>query len=83
MCYGSAMSFFIGEIYYSLKAPDDGALNLIRFDKFNNEFLKFQNPRIEGGILTEKGKELFFKYRESLEKDNFLYHFSTSILESN
>ena len=83
MCYGSAMSFFIGEIYYSLKAPDDGALNLIRFDKFNNDFLKFQNPRIEGGILTEKGKELFFKYRESLEKDNFLYHFSTSILESN
>ena len=38
MCYGSAMSFFIGEIYYSLKAPDDGALNLIRFNKFNNAF---------------------------------------------
>ena len=63
MCYGSAMSFFIGEIYYSLNAPDDGALNLIRFDKFNNDYLKFQNPKIEGNILAEKGKELFSEYR--------------------
>jgi tRNA(adenine34) deaminase len=83
MCYGSAMSFFIGEIYYSLKAPDDGALNLIRFENFNNDFLKFQNPRIEESILTERSKELFSEYRESLEKDSFLYQFSTSILESN
>jgi tRNA(adenine34) deaminase len=83
MCYGSVMSSFIGEIFYSLKAPEDGALNLIRFDKFNNDFLKFQNPKIEGNVLTEKGKELFLEYRKGLEMGSYLYHFATSIIESN
>jgi tRNA(adenine34) deaminase len=83
MCYGSAMSSFIGEIYYSLKAPDDGALNLIRFEKFNNDYLNFQNPKIEGNILTEKCKRLFSEYIKGQDRDSYLYRFSKSILENN
>ena len=83
MCYGAAMSFIIGEIFYSLKAPDDGAIRLIRFDKFNNDFLKFQNPKIEGKILTEKSKKLFLEYIKIIDKSSYLYNFSTSILHSN
>jgi tRNA(adenine34) deaminase len=83
MCYGSAMSFFIGEIYYSLKAPEDGALSLIRFEMFNNNFLNFQNPKIEGSILTDESKRLFVDYIKTLEKDSYLYHFPNSILDNN
>ncbi len=50
MCYGSAMSFLIGEVYYALSAPDDGAQRIVRFDEFS-EFLDFQRPKLEGGIL--------------------------------
>ena len=39
MCYGSAMSFFLGEIWYSLAASDDGAKDLIRFEKFDNDYI--------------------------------------------
>jgi len=83
MCYGSAMSFFIGEIYYSLKAPEDGALNLIRFDRFTNDYLKFVNPKVHGGILTEEAKELFSEYMKGLDRNTYLYRFSESVLTAN
>ena len=83
MCYGSAMSAYIGEIYYSLKAPDDGATRLIRFDQFQSDYLKFQNPKIEGGILVSESKKLFYRYLETLEEDNYLRDFINSVLQSN
>jgi len=83
MCYGSAMSSFIGEIYYSLKAPDDGALGLIKFDKFITDYLKFQNPKVKGNLLTENSKMLFLEYIKNLDRDSYLYRFSQSILENN
>ena len=46
------MSFFIGEIHYSLRAPDDGALGLIRFGNFDNDFLRSQNPACRGGVMS-------------------------------
>ena len=58
-------------------------LPLIRFDMFNNDYLNFQNPEIEGSILTEESKRLFLDYIKTLEKDSYLYHFSNSILENN
>src|SRR5579883_2862909 len=30
MCLGAAMSFFVGEIYYGLESPSDGAVELVR-----------------------------------------------------
>ena len=80
MCYGSAMSFFIGEIYYSLSAPDDGAQSLIKFGAFT-EFLKYQRPKLEGGILLDGAKEQFRLYMSALDRDSHLYSFSRSIVE--
>lgn len=83
MCYGAAMSFFLGEIWYSLAAPDDGAKDLIRFEKFDNDYIKFQKPKMEGRILPEKAKDLFIDYRKGFQPDSHLYHFATSIIENN
>lgn len=30
MCLGAAMSFFVGEVYYAVESPGDGAISLIR-----------------------------------------------------
>ena len=30
MCIGAAMSFFVGEIHYSLESPADRAVNLVK-----------------------------------------------------
>lgn len=83
MCYGSAMSAYIGEIYYSLKAPDDGAMSLIKFDQFQSDYLKFQNPKIEGSILVSESKKLFIRYLETLEKGNYLQKFTNSVIQCN
>jgi tRNA(Arg) A34 adenosine deaminase TadA len=45
MCYGTAMSSFIGEIYFSLKAPEDGITALISFNNFSGSFIKRQIPK--------------------------------------
>lgn len=83
MCYGTAMSAFIGEIMYSLKAPDDGALRLIRFEDFDNDFLKYQNPKIEGAILPEMGKGLFEEYMKHIDENDWKYRFAKKIVDSN
>lgn len=82
MCYGAAMAFFIGEIYYSLGAPDDGAMRLIEFGKFDSAFLKFQNPECRGGILVEEAKALFVEHMR-IAKEGVFYDFSKAIVEAN
>jgi tRNA(adenine34) deaminase len=82
MCYGAAMAFFIGEIYYSLRAPDDGALGLIEFEKFDSGLLKFQNPICQGGVLAEGAKALFLKHMR-IAKEGAFYDFSKAIVEAN
>jgi len=66
-----------------LKAPEDGALSLIKFNRFNNNFLNFQNPKLEGGLLKNESKKLFLDYIKTIEKDSYLYHFSNLIIENN
>ena len=68
MCFGAAMSFFIGEIYFSLSAPDDGSSRLIDFDKFDQKFLKFQKPVCTGGIRSAESKALFLEYMKKVER---------------
>jgi tRNA(adenine34) deaminase len=82
MCYGAAMAFFIGEIYYSLGAPDDGAMRLIKFEKFDSGFLQFQNPVCQSGILVEEAKALFVEHME-IAKEGVFYDFSKAIVEAN
>ena len=49
MCFGAAMSCFVGEIVYSLNAPDDGATRLLDFDRFMGTLVQRQLPTIRGG----------------------------------
>lgn len=82
MCYGTALCFFLGEIYYSLKAPEDGALELISFKNFKSDFLQFQKPLISGGYCIERSKSLFVKYTNII-KDGFMHDFANQIIKCN
>ena len=63
MCLGAAMSFFLGEIYYALEAPSDGAVNLVtNCFQHSEDFANYQLPQIQGGILRNESKALFQKY---------------------
>ena len=84
MCYGAAMSFFLGEIYYSLKAPDDGvlSLDLVNFENFSSRYLQFQKPSVSRGYCTERSKALFKKYMDIIEEEN-LRNFANQVIEYN
>jgi tRNA(adenine34) deaminase len=63
MCLGAAMSFFVGEIYYGLESPGDGAVSLVRQWKRDEKSLPaYRVPGIEGGILRQESIELFKQY---------------------
>jgi len=63
MCLGAAMSFFLGEIYYGLESPGDGAVNLVRtWTRKAADMPGYQLPRTTGGLLREESIELFRKY---------------------
>jgi tRNA(adenine34) deaminase len=63
MCLGAAMSFFLGEIYYGLESPGDGAVDLVRqWQKKHEDFPGYRAPRITGGILREESIALFQEY---------------------
>ena len=63
MCLGAAMSFFLGEIYYGLESPGDGAVTVVRqWQKKQEDFPGYRVPKIEGGILREESIELFRQY---------------------
>ena len=65
MCLGAAMSFCVGEIYYSLEAPCDGAVSLAKqkWDKDSKEYPGYKLPTIYSGILRNESKQLFIKYK--------------------
>jgi tRNA(adenine34) deaminase len=48
VCLGAAMSSFIGEVYFALESPSDGAVGMARA----------WNPEITSGILREESKAL-------------------------
>ena len=63
MCMGAAMSFFLGEIYYALESPGDGAVELTRtWDRDKADLPGYQLPAITGGLLREDSIGLFEKY---------------------
>jgi tRNA(adenine34) deaminase len=82
MCYGAALSFFLGEIYYSLSAPEDGVLSLINFNNFKSDYLKFQKPIMMGGYCINRSKGLFKKYLD-IVKDGSMYSFVQEIIDNN
>lgn len=57
MCLGAAMSSFIGEVYYALESPSDGAVNMAReWNPRSGDFAAYRLPEITGGILREESK---------------------------
>lgn len=70
MCMGAAMSFCIGEIYYALESPSDGAVKLAqdRWGEENKDFPTYKLPKILGGLLREESRQLFLDYVSHNEK---------------
>jgi tRNA(adenine34) deaminase len=63
MCIGAAMSFFVGEIYYGLESPSDGAVNLVsNWRRKEEDFAAYQLPKITGGLLRQESIRLFEQY---------------------
>ena len=63
MCIGAAMSFLLGEIYYSLESPGDGAVNLVEtWARKKADMPGYVTPKITGGILRAESIALFKKY---------------------
>ncbi|MNN95044.1 hypothetical protein D3C81_2137880 [compost metagenome] len=80
MCLGAAMSSYIGEIYYALEAPMDGAVKFANhfWENECKEIPSYQLPRIQGGILREEVKNLFEEYVERNQPGVF-YDFAASL----
>ena len=63
MCAGAAMSFFLGEIYYALESPGDGAVTMVkRWARKKEDIPGYQIPEIRGGVLREESIKLFGQY---------------------
>jgi tRNA(adenine34) deaminase len=63
MCMGAVMSAFLGEIYFGLESPADGAVNLVKgWVRKEDDMPGYQLPRITGGLLREESVELFERY---------------------
>ena len=63
MCLGAAMTTFVGEIYYGLESPGDGAVNICRvWERNEGDMPGYQVPVIHGGLLRLESRELFQKY---------------------
>ena len=63
MCFGAAISSFIGRIYYSLAAPSDGAAKWAAetWSKYHTESV-FHPPVVMSGILESESRALFKRY---------------------
>ncbi|MFZ6026256.1 MAG: nucleoside deaminase [Chloroflexota bacterium] len=63
MCLGAAMSFFIGEIYYGLESPGDGAVALANgWQRKREDFAGYRLPAIVGGVMRRESARLFEQY---------------------
>src|SRR5436309_15583412 len=65
MCLGAAMSFRLGEIYYGLESPGDGAVALLQsWQREEPAIPSYRLPTIHGGILREESRSLFAEYAQ-------------------
>jgi tRNA(adenine34) deaminase len=79
MCLGAAMSFFIGEVYYALEAPIDGAVGFAKeFWKGSSEIPAYSLPKIYGGILRNQSQELFAEYTKQ-NNSGAMYEFAKTL----
>ena len=81
MCLGAAMAFFMGEIYYALESPIDGAVSfaLKNWAPDNKELPSYQLPKLYGGILKMESMDLLKQYID-MKKSGSLVDFSKALL---
>lgn len=65
MCMGAAMSFCVGEIFYALESPADGAAEDVRRWVPRGDGLSIcRVPAVSGGILRDESRALFAAFAE-------------------
>lgn len=70
MCMGAAMASFIGEIYFALESPADGAVSIAQdWNPQSDDFSSYRVPKITGGILRKESQELFRKFADICESE--------------
>lgn len=63
MCMGATMSSFIGELVYSVPAPADGSIELVKSkDWGDRSYENYTLPHITGGVLSSDVMQLFEQY---------------------
>lgn len=63
MCFGAAMSFLIGSVYYALESPADGTVQLARdWQRDEAAMPSYRLPAIHGGLLRQESINLFKAY---------------------
>ena len=82
MCLGAAMAFGIGNIYYALESPLDGACKLVnRYFEREEYGLGYSIPEIRSGILREQSIALFKQYLE-MNVENGINKWTKLLLET-
>jgi tRNA(adenine34) deaminase len=55
MCMGAAMPFFLGDIYYALESPGDGAVDVInKWDRREDDIPGYHPTRSQGSCCERK-----------------------------
>ncbi len=63
MCMGAAMSFNIGEVFFALESPGDGAADLLeRWARKEADMPSYRAPKVGGGLLRAESLLLFQEY---------------------
>ena len=64
MCMGAAMSFWVGEVYFGLESPGDGAVGLLKsWKRKHDDIPVYKDPIVVGGVLRAECQSLFDEYR--------------------
>jgi tRNA(adenine34) deaminase len=78
MCLGTAISSFLGKIYYAVEAPDDGSIELVSTEYARRMSAgtppQFPFPEVHAGLFREQSIQLFREFVERNEgKPGFDY----------
>jgi len=82
MCMGAAISFFIGEIYYALESPIDGAVGFAAqfLRETKKEIPAYTLPAVHGGLLKAQSQQVLKDYID-LVKTGPLVEFSKTLVK--
>lgn len=72
MCLGSALVFGVGNVYFSLESPIDGATKYASayYDQLNNT-LGYSRPSIHAGLQRDETIKLFEDYYNTSDDNNY------------